>query len=63
MAITDDYDGCFERVESWKNASQEQRDYGEVEEPLSFDDEDCEVWLRRADAVLALIRESLSGES
>ena len=40
LALTDDYDGCFERVGT--------------DEECSFDREDCEFWLKRADVVLAL---------
>lgn len=61
MALTDDYDGCFERIEAWEAATQQERDCGKVEEPLSSDQEDCEFWLRRARAVISLIGEKISG--
>lgn len=50
LAICDDYDGCFERVDEWEATPEDERrddDY-----PAS-DYEDCQWWLRRADAALA----------
>lgn len=55
LALTDDYDGCFERMDAWSAATDEQQLLGLVEEPLSTDPEDCEFWLTRARAVLALL--------
>ncbi|WP_285462967.1 hypothetical protein [Agromyces sp. NBRC 114283] len=52
MAIYGDYDGCFERLEEWAAATDEQRDLGEVEEPMDSDVEDAEWWRRRARAGL-----------
>lgn len=51
LALTDDYDGCFERIDAWTAATAEQRECGDVEEPMSSDDEDCEFWRRRARAL------------
>ncbi|TCN51827.1 hypothetical protein EV641_109218 [Rhodococcus sp. SMB37] len=50
LAICDDYDGCFERVDEWETTPAEDR--SDDEYPAS-DYEDCQWWLRRADAVLA----------
>ena len=58
MAILDDYDGCFERLRDWANATAEQRECREVEEPMSMDVEDAEDWRKRARAALAVFREA-----
>ncbi len=50
LAMVDDYDGCFERVDQWNALEQWERDAYPDEEPHS-DREDCEFWLRRADAL------------
>lgn len=50
LAMCDDYDGCFERVDEWEATPEDER--RDVEYPAS-DYEDCQWWLRRADVVLA----------
>lgn len=52
LAMTGDYDGCFERVAEWEALEQWERDADPENEPHS-DREDCEWWLKRADALLA----------
>ena len=44
LALTDDYDGCFERL-----------DGTDPEGPLSTDEEDAEWWRKRAAAVLPIV--------
>lgn len=54
LALVDDENGCFERVDEWEALEQWERDAQPQEEPMS-DREDCEYWLRRADAVMPLV--------
>lgn len=51
LALTDDYDGCFERLDAWEAATAEQREGSEVEKPMLTDVEDAEWWRRRARAL------------
>lgn len=53
LAICDDYDGCFERVDEWEATPEDERHDDNY--PAS-DYEDCQWWLRRADAALELLR-------
>lgn len=53
LALTGDYDGCFERLDTWESATPEQRECGEVEEPMLTDAEDAEWWRKRARALAA----------
>lgn len=55
MALTDDYDGCFERIDEWEALEQWEREANPEEEPLT-DREDAEWWLKRADSVLKVLR-------
>lgn len=55
LAMTDDYDGCFERIDEWEALEQWERDAQPQEAPSS-ELEDADFWMRRADAVLALFR-------
>ena len=50
LALTDDYDGCFERL-----------DGTDPEGPLSTDEEDAEWWRKRAAAVLPIIAAEVQG--
>ena len=52
LAMVDEYDGCFERVAEWEALEQWERDAYPENEPHT-DREDCEWWLKRADALLA----------
>lgn len=51
MAMVGDYDGYFERLDAWAAATDEERETGELEEPLSYDQGDAEFWLSRAQAL------------
>ena len=55
IALTDDYDGCFERIDDWEALEQWERDAHPDEEPIS-EREDAKFWLRRAESVLVLMR-------
>lgn len=50
LAICDDYDGCFERVDEWEATPEDERHDDDY--PAS-DYEDCQWWLKRSDAALA----------
>jgi hypothetical protein len=50
MAIHDDYDGCFERLDGTDD-----------EEPMSTDQEDADWWCERSTAALAVLREMVGG--
>lgn len=58
MALVDDYDGCFERIDEWNALDQWERDAQPQEEPAS-DYEDAEWWRKRADAVMPLVSDAL----
>lgn len=62
LAMTDDYDGCFERIDAWESLEQWERDAQPQDEPAT-DREDAEFWLRRADAVAELLQELAEGGS
>jgi hypothetical protein len=51
-AIHEDYDGCFERLDAWEAASVEERELGLVEEPMSTDVEDADLWRARMRSAL-----------
>ena len=53
LALTGDYDGCFERLDAWESATPEQRECGEVEEPMLTDADDAEWWRKRARTLAA----------
>lgn len=63
MAIYGDYDGCFERLEEWAAATDEQRELGEVEEPMDTDAEDAEWWRKRARAGLDALGLTMTEET
>ena len=58
MAFIGDHDGCFERLRDWGAATEEQRQCGDVEEPLSTDSEDAEWWRYRARAAFAVFEQA-----
>jgi hypothetical protein len=55
LALVDDYDGCFERIDEWEALPDWEKQAHPDEEPMS-DREDAEWWLRRARALVAALR-------
>lgn len=54
MALVDDYDGCFERIDEWEAQPDWEKEAHPEEEPFS-DREDAAFWIRRAQAVVAAL--------
>src|SRR5690242_14055233 len=54
-AMTDDYDGCFERVRAWEATEQWEKDAYPMEYPFN-DYEDCAVWLKRTRSIVAALK-------
>lgn len=53
LAATDDENDCFDEVDAWNALEEWEREAHPDDEPM-MEREDCEYYLRRADAVLAL---------
>lgn len=51
LALVDDYDGCFERIDEWERTPVE--DQWEIEEPGSDDYESAEDWRKKARTLAA----------
>lgn len=51
LALVDDYDGCFERIDEWERTPVEDR--WEIEEPGSDDYESADDWRKKARALAA----------
>lgn len=57
MALVDNDDGCFERLDLWNATAPEDR--WQIEEPQSYDEEATHWWRKRARAALAAAPVSL----